>query len=447
MPIKVGLVSLGCSKNLVDSERILYKLRERGYELVTEPGLADIAVVNTCGFIQSAKEEAIDTIIELGKLKADGTLKKIMVTGCLTERYKQEAAELFPEADAVIGIGDNKDIVDILDHVLAGERVVRFAPKLDAEILGDRIISTLPFFAYLKIAEGCSNCCTYCAIPKIRGKFRSVPMEEVLKEAKWLAQNGVTELIVIAQDSSRYGEDIYGKSKLPELLEKLSEIDGVRRIRVLYCYPERITDELLETIASNEKIVKYLDMPIQHCNSEILEKMNRWGNREKLKELIDHIRSKVPGIIIRTTIITGFPGETQEQFDELAEFVQQIRFDRLGCFPFSQEEGTKAAELDGQLDDEVKSHRADILMQQQMLISAQNNEKQLGTTHTAVVEGFDKFAGCYFGRTDMDAPDIDGKIFFSSENPLKTGDYVKVKVSDTLDYDLIGEVIEIEPCK
>ena len=216
-------------------------------------------------------------------------------------------------------------IVDILDHVLAGERVVRFAPKLDAEILGDRIISTLPFFAYLKIAEGCSNCCTYCAIPKIRGKFRSVPMEEVLKEAKWLAQNGVTELIVIAQDSSRYGEDIYGKSKLPELLEKLSEIDGVRRIRVLYCYHERITAELLDTIASNEKIVKYLDMPIQHCNSEILEKMNRWGNREKLKELIDHIRSKVSGIIIRTTIITGFPGETQEQFDELAEFVQQIR--------------------------------------------------------------------------------------------------------------------------
>lgn len=441
MPIKVGMVSLGCSKNLVDSERMLYKLRERGYELVTEPGLADVAVVNTCGFIQSAKEEAIETIIELGKLKEDGTLKKIIITGCLTQRYQEEAAELFPEADAVIGIGDNKDIIDILDHVLANERVVKFSSKLDAELTGERIISTLPFFAYLKVAEGCSNCCTYCAIPQIRGKFRSVPMEEVLKEAQWLAENGVTELIVIAQDTTRYGEDLYGEPKLPELLEKLSEIEGIKWIRTLYCYPERITDKLLETIADNGKLIKYLDIPIQHCNGEILSRMNRWGDKERLSQLMAHIRKKVPDIVLRTTLITGFPGETEEQFSELAEFVQEQRFERLGCFAYSQEEGTKAAEMENQLSEEVKNHRADIIMEQQMLISAANNEKLMGKRLTAVVEGFDKFAECYFGRTEKDAPDIDGKVFFTSENPLEIGDYVEIEISDTLDYDLMGEVV------
>ena len=441
MPIKVGMVSLGCSKNLVDSERMLYKLRERGYELVTEPGLADVAVVNTCGFIQSAKEEAIETIIELGKLKEDGTLKKIIITGCLTQRYQEEAAELFPEADAVIGIGDNKDIIDILDHVLANERVVKFSAKLDAELTGERIISTLPFFAYLKVAEGCSHCCTYCAIPQIRGKFRSVPMEEVLKEAQWLAENGVTELIVIAQDTTRYGEDLYGEPKLPELLEKLSEIEGIKWIRTLYCYPERITDKLLETIADNGKLIKYLDIPIQHCNSEILSRMNRWGDKERLSQLMAHIRKKVPDIVLRTTLITGFPGETEEQFSELAEFVQEQKFERLGCFAYSQEEGTKAAEMENQLSEEVKNHRADIIMEQQMLISAANNEKLMGKRLTAVVEGFDKFAECYFGRTEKDAPDIDGKVFFTSENPLEIGDYVEIEISDTLDYDLMGEVV------
>lgn len=441
MPIKVGMVSLGCSKNLVDSERMLYKLRERGYELVTEPGLADVAVVNTCGFIQSAKEETIETIIELGKLKEDGTLKKIIITGCLTQRYQEEAAELFPEADAVIGIGDNKDIIDILDHVLANERVVKFSSKLDAELTGERIISTLPFFAYLKVAEGCSNCCTYCAIPQIRGKFRSVPMEEVLKEAQWLAENGVTELIVIAQDTTRYGEDLYGEPKLPELLKKLSEIEGIKWIRTLYCYPERITDKLLETIADNGKLIKYLDIPIQHCNGEILSRMNRWGDKERLSQLMAHIRKKVPDIVLRTTLITGFPGETEEQFSELAEFVQEQKFERLGCFAYSQEEGTKAAEMENQLSEEVKNHRADIIMEQQMLISAANNEKLMGKRLTAVVEGFDKFAECYFGRTEKDAPDIDGKVFFTSENPLEIGDYVEIEISDTLDYDLMGEVV------
>lgn len=441
MPIKVGMVSLGCSKNLVDSERMLAKLRKKGYQLVTEPGLADVAVVNTCGFIQSAKEEAIETIIELGKLKADGTLKKIIITGCLTERYKEEAAELFPEADAVVGIGNNKDITDILDHVLANERYVNFAPKLDAELTGGRIISTLPFFAYLKIAEGCSNCCTYCAIPQIRGKFRSVPMEDVLAEAKWLAGNGVTEIVVIAQDSTRYGEDLYGESRLPELLKKIAEIDGIRWIRVLYCYPERINDELLDIIANEEKIVKYLDIPIQHCDGDILSSMNRWGDEERLEALFAKIRERVPGIVLRTTLITGFPGETESQFNALAEFVHKMRFDRLGCFAYSREEGTKAYDYPDQIDEETAAHRADIIMEQQMLISAENNGKLMGKELTAVVEGFDKFGECYFGRTESDAPDIDGKVFFSSDNPLEIGDFVKIRVTDTLDYDLIGEVI------
>lgn len=447
MPIKVGLVSLGCSKNLVDSERMLAKLRKKGYQLVTEPGLADVAVVNTCGFIQSAKEEAIETIIELGKLKNDGTLKKIIITGCLTERYREEAAELFPEADAVIGIGNNKDIVDVLDHVLAGERYVNFASKLDAELTGERIISTLPFFAYLKIAEGCSNCCTYCAIPKIRGKFRSVPMEDVLEEARWLASTGVSELIVIAQDSTRYGEDLYGESKLPELLKKLAEIDGIRWIRVLYCYPERITDELLDIMASEEKIVKYLDIPIQHCDGDIIKRMNRWGDEAQLEALFAKIREKVPGIILRTTLITGFPGETQEQFNSLAEFVQRVKFDRLGCFAYSREDGTKAYDFDNQIDEETAAHRADIIMEQQMLISAQNNEKLLGARLTAVVEGFDRFGECWFGRTELDAPDIDGKVFFTSEKPLSVGEFVTIEITDTLDYDLIGEVVRNESAK
>lgn len=442
MPIKVGMVSLGCSKNLVDSERMLYKLKQNGYELVTEPGLADIAVVNTCGFIKSAKEEAIETILELAALKADGTLKKIVITGCLTERYREEAAELFPEADAVIGIGNNKDIVDILNEVMAGERVVRFGSKLDAEMTGDRIISTLPFFTYLKIAEGCSNCCTYCAIPMIRGKYRSVPMEDVIAEAKKLAENGITELVVIAQDTSRYGEDLYGESKLPELLRELCKIDGLKWIRTLYCYPERITDELLDTIASEEKLVKYLEIPIQHCDGDILSAMNRWGDEEKLESLFARIRSKIPDVVLRTTLITGFPGETEEQFNSLAEFVDRVGFDRLGCFPYSPEEGTKAAGFENQVDEDAAAHRADIIMEQQLERSYDNNKKLMDAELEAVVEGYDRFGECFFGRTALDAPDIDGKVFFTSEKPLKIGDYVTIKITDTLDYDLIGEVIE-----
>lgn len=442
MAIKVGMVALGCSKNLVDSERMLYKLKQNGYELVTEPGLADIAVVNTCGFIKAAKEEAIETILELAALKADGTLKKIVITGCLTERYREEAAELFPEADAVIGIGNNKDIVDILNEVMNGERVVKFGSKLDAEMTGERIISTLPFFTYLKIAEGCSNCCTYCAIPMIRGKYRSVPMEDVLAEARSLAENGVTELVVIAQDTSRYGEDLYGEARLPQLLRELCKIDGLKWIRTLYCYPERITDELLDTIATEEKLVKYLEIPIQHCDGKILSAMNRWGDEEKLEALFAHIRSKIPNVILRTTLITGFPDESEEQFNALAEFIDRVGFDRLGCFPYSPEEGTKAAEFENQVDEEIAAHRADIIMEQQLERSYDNNKKLMDAELEAVVEGYDRFGECFFGRTALDAPDIDGKVFFTSGKPLRIGDFVKIKITDTLDYDLIGEVIE-----
>lgn len=442
MSVKVKIISLGCSKNLVDSERMLYKLRKAGYEVVPEESETDIVVVNTCGFIQSAKEEAIETVLELGTLKAEGSIKKIIVTGCLSERYREETAELFPEADAVTGIADGKDIVDILDRVLDGERYIKFSPKSSLELTGDRIISTLPFYSYLKIADGCSNCCTYCAIPQIRGKFRSVPMEDVLKEAEWLAENGVTELVVIAQDTTRYGEDLYGKFELPELLRRLCRIDGLKWIRTLYCYPERITDELLDAIASEEKLVKYMEIPIQHCDGEILKNMNRYGNEEWLEKLFAHIRERVPGVILRTTLITGFPGETEEKFEKLAEFVQRVRFDRLGCFAYSREEGTKAFDFENQVDEEVSAHRSDIIMEQQMLVSSQNNESFIGREFEAVVECFDRFADCYAGRTYMDAPDIDGKIFFTSEKKLQSGEYVRVKITDSLDYDLIGEVTE-----
>ncbi len=301
MPIKVGMVSLGCSKNLVDSERMLAKLKQHGYQLVTEPGEAEIAIVNTCGFIQSAKEEAIETILELGALKKEGTLKKIILTGCLTERYQQEAADLFEEAAAVIGYGDNRDIVDILDHVLAGERVVRFGKKADAEMKGDRIVTTLPFFAYFINAEGCSNCCTYCAFPAIRGPYRSIPLENVLDEARWMASHHVTELNVIAQDTTQYGTDLYGESRLPELLRELCHIEGIRWVRVLYCYPERITDKLLDIFVEEPHMVPYLDLPIQHCDGEILKRMNRPGDEQELRRIIGHIREKVPNITMSTT--------------------------------------------------------------------------------------------------------------------------------------------------
>lgn len=437
MPVKIGMVSLGCNKNQVDAERMLYKIKEAGYQLVADAALSDIVIVNTCGFIESAKQEAIETILEFGKLKEEGRIKKIIVTGCLAERYKEEVAELLPEADAVIGIGCNDDILNVIDKVLANQRPLEFANKLCLPMEGGRVQTTLPFYSYLKVAEGCSNCCTYCAIPAIRGKFRSVPMENLIEEAKGLAEHGVKELNIIAQDSTRYGEDLYGESKLPELCR----IDKLKWIRILYCYPERITDKLLDVIAKEDKIVKYIDVPIQHCCEDILKKMNREGNEEYLRALMTKIREKVPNVTIRTTLITGFPSETEEQFNQLADFVRDMRFDRLGCFPYSQEEGTKAAEMPDQLDEETKQRRADVIMEQQQIIMAQNNEKMIGKTIEVVTEGFDRYGECYFGRSAADAPDIDGKIFFRSpERKLTSGSFVKVNITETLDYDLIGEI-------
>ena len=447
MPVKIGMVSLGCSKNLVDSERMLYKVRERGYEIVTDPAKANVVIVNTCGFIKEAKEEAIETILELAKLKEEGTVKKIIATGCLVQRYREEfEAEFANEVDAVAGIGSEDDILGLIDKVLANEHVVEFKDKLLLECTGKRIITTLPFFTYLKIAEGCSNCCSYCAIPMIRGKYRSVPMEDVLEEAKWLAENGITELIVVAQDSTRYGEDLYGKSRLPELLRELCKIDGLKWIRVLYCYPERITDELIDVIASEPKIVKYMDIPIQHSDEKILKAMGRGGSEAELRALFKKLREKIDGLVIRTTLITGFPGETEEQFNSMAEFIKDMEFDKLGCFPYSEEEGTKAATMPDQVDEEVRQHRAEIIMEQQQLISEQKNLRMIGKTVEAVVEGFDQWAECYFGRTAGDAPDIDGKIFFDCDRKLEVGQFVWVHVNESLDYDLMGEVTD-EPAE
>lgn len=441
MPVKVGMVSLGCNKNQVDAERMLYKIKEAGYQLVADAALSDIVIVNTCGFIESAKQEAIETILEFGKLKEEGRIRKIIVTGCLAERYKEEVGELIPEADAVVGIGCNDNILNVIDRVLANERPCTFGNKLDLPMTGGRIQTTLPFYSYLKVAEGCSNCCTYCAIPAIRGKFRSVPMEKLIEEAKKLADRGVKELNIIAQDSTRYGEDLYGECKLPELLTELCKIEKLKWIRILYCYPERLTDKLLDVIAKEDKIVKYIDLPIQHCCGDILKKMNRPGNEQELRALIEKIREKVPGVVLRTTLITGFPSETEEQFNQLADFVKDMRFDRLGCFAYSQEEGTKAAEMPDQIDEETKQRRADVIMEQQQIIMAQNNEKMIGKTIEVVTEGFDRYGECYFGRSAADAPDIDGKIFFRSpERKLTSGSFVKVNITETLDYDLIGEI-------
>ena len=442
MPIKVGMVSLGCPKNQVDAELLLSKIKNDGYVLEPDSGNCDVVIINTCGFIESAKQEAIENILEFITLKKEGTIKKIIVTGCLAERYWDEIAKEMPEVDAIIGIGSNDKIVDAIKGVMRGEKVYLYGEKSDLPLEGDRVLTTLPFYAYLKISERCDNCCSYCAIPSIRGRFRSRPMESIVKEAESLAARGVKELIVVAQDTTRYGQDLYSEYKLAELLQKLAQIDGFRWIRVLYAYPERITDELLEVMASEPRIAKYIDIPLQHCNKQILRDMNRPGARETIEALISKVREKVPGITVRTTLIAGFPGETEEQFEELCQFVKDMRFDRLGCFAYSPEEGTPAAEMEGQLDEQLKIHRAEIVTEEQMNIMAQQNEKKVGQTVTVVTEGFDRFGECYFGRSEADAPDIDGKIFFTSEKKLSVGDFVKVALEDTLDLDLIGSVVE-----
>ena len=409
MAIRVGMVSLGCPKNQVDAEKMMFSLRKYGFELIQDAALADVAIINTCGFIQSAKEEAIETMLEFIALKKEGRIKGVICTGCLAERYKQDILDEMPELDAVVSLGKDAEIAQIVKDIMSGENGEKLyaGDKCSLPLEGGRIISTQPFYAYLKIAEGCSNGCTYCAIPAIRGKFRSRTIENILEEARWLADNGVTELVVVAQDTTRYGEDIYGESRLPELLTELCKIEGFHWIRTLYLYPERITDKLIDTIAEQDKLVKYFDIPIQHCNADILKRMNRCGSRETLTELIGKIRARIPNVIIRTTLITGFPGETQEQFEELAEFANDMCFERLGCFAYSAEEGTPAAKFEGQLPDEEKERRSDVIMEQQMFINDVQNQEMIGKVVEVVTEGFDRYAECCFGRSAADAPEIE----------------------------------------
>lgn len=437
---KVAMVSLGCPKNQVDAEIMLSLLNKAGLEITPAEAEADAIIINTCGFIEAAKAEAIENILEAAKYKEEGNCKALIVTGCLAERYKDDVTEEIPEADVCVGLGSNKDIAQIVIKAIEGEKQNCYGDKSDLPLNNDRILGGAPYTAYLKVGDGCNNCCTYCAIPKIRGVMRSRKIEDCVKEAEILASRGVKELIVVAQDTTAYGEDIYGESRLPELLSELCKIDGIHWIRTLYTYPDRITDKLLETIKNEEKLVKYLDIPLQHVNGEILKRMNRKGNKESLSDLIDKIREIIPEITIRTTFITGFPGETDEQFCELAEFVKEKRFDRLGCFTYSPEEDTMAATFSDQIDEQLKTDRMENIMEMQMTIAAEKNEEKVDTVCEVLIEGWDDYIKCYFGRTPFDAPEIDGKIFFMSTKQLEIGTFVKVRINDSLDYDLLGEL-------
>ncbi len=437
---RIGIVSLGCAKNQVDAEMMLFTLKQSGYKIVADPAMADVVIVNTCGFIESAKQESIDEIIELGRLKSEGRIKGIIVTGCLAERYRHMVKEQLYEVDAVVGIGANEDIAQVVAKCLQGEQTELYPSKLCAPLEGGRIQSTPSHYAYLKLGDGCDNRCTYCAIPLIRGKFRSRKQESIVDEAKALVESGVKELILIAQDTTRYGIDLYGELRLPSLLDELCKIEGLKWIRLLYCYPDEITDELIDCIATQEKVLNYMDIPLQHCNNRVLRSMNRRGTKETIVEIINKLRSKIPDMVLRTTFICGFPGETEEEFNELAEFVNEVKFQRLGCFAYSQEEDTPAANFDNQIDDEVKEKRAEIIMEQQMSIMEDYCKSLIGNNIEVVCEGYDRYAECYFGRSMADSPDVDGKVFFKIKGEVKPaiGDFVTVTVEDYLDCDPIG---------
>ncbi len=442
MGYKVAIVSLGCPKNQVDAEAMLYLLKEAGFEIGVAENDADAIIINTCGFIEDAKAEAIENILEAAKYKNEGNLKALIVTGCLAERYKDDITEEIPEVDVVVGIGSNKDIAKITKEAIEGKKQNSYGEKCNLDMNIPRILGGMPFTAYIKIADGCNNCCTYCAIPKIRGKMRSRTVDDILTEARRLANGGVKELIVVAQDTTAYGEDIYGKPQLAYLLGELCKIEGLHWIRTLYTYPERITDELIDTVAQNKKLVPYFDIPLQHADDEILARMNRKGNAENYTQLINKLRAKIPDVTIRTTFITGFPGESEKQFETLHKFIKETRFDRLGCFTYSAEEDTIAATMPKQVDEQVKQDRSDLIMSDQAVISAQKNNEKIGKTLEVLVEGYDSYIRCYFGRTEYDAPEIDGKIFFTTDTPLIIGDFVKVQVNDCLEYDLLGERVQ-----
>ncbi|MBQ3195776.1 MAG: 30S ribosomal protein S12 methylthiotransferase RimO [Clostridia bacterium] len=442
MAIKVGFVSLGCPKNLLDTENMLYMLAEDGFELVPEDVDADVIIINTCAFIESAKQEAIDNILDVAWLKENHTLKGIVVTGCLAQRYKEEVLERMPEVDCVIGTGSIAHIADAVRAAYNGERYTCFDDVNDAPFYSERVITTPEYFAYLKIAEGCDNRCTYCVIPDIRGKFRSRSIDDIVAEAKDLAALGVKELCLVAQDTTRYGEDIYGTYCLDSLLQALSEIEGIQWIRLMYCYADRLTDSVIDEIANNPKVVKYIDLPLQHISDPVLKRMNRRDNEESIRGMITKLRERVPGITIRTTFITGFPGETEEDFEKLKSFIKEIRFERLGVFEYSREENTPAYDLPDQIPEKLKRRRYDILMKEQRRIHKELNEFAVGKTLNVLCEGYDRAAEIYYGRSQSDAPDIDGKIYFSAPRRLKDGEMVEVEVTEVIDYDLCGRALK-----
>ena len=440
--MKIGFVSLGCPKNQLDAEVMLHELVMAGYELTADETEADVVIINTCGFIESAKKEAIDNILDIAWLKENRSLRGLIVTGCLAERYRNTILEEFPEVDAVLGVGSIHNIVEAVGKVLEGEKYTSFEDKNCVRLGGDRVLTTPEYAAYLKIAEGCDNRCTYCAIPSIRGKFRSRPMEDIIAEAKDLESLGVKELTLIAQDTTKYGQDLYGEYKLAELLHKLSEETSISWFRILYCYPDKITDELIAEMRDNDRVCKYIDLPMQHIADGVLKKMNRHGGSKLIREVVAKLRKEIPDIVIRTTFIVGFPGETDEDFTELCEFVNEQRFEHVGVFTYSREEGTPAYKME-QIDEQIKLDRYDILMRDQLVINEENNEKKLGKTIKVLCEGFDPISETYYGRSEADAPDIDGKIYFTGEKGIPAGTFVDVEINEVIEYDLCGVATKV----
>ena len=440
---RIGFISLGCAKNQVDCERMMYRVQDAGHEVTMDPAGCDVVVINTCGFIDSAKSEAIDNILQTAQLKDAGMVGKILVTGCLSQRYQHQILEQMPEVDGVLGTGSYHRIVPVIEALLSDDVEVEIFDSIDEpELETGRVMTTPEYFAYIKVAEGCDNRCSYCVIPSLRGKFRSRTMDDVLYEARLLAASGVKELIVVAQDTSRYGTDLPGhKRLLPELLRQMCQIDGIRWVRVHYLYPDEIDDELIDVIASEEKIVKYLDIPIQHCNDKILKLMNRRGNNAWLRELFTKLRSRIPGLVLRTSVITGLPGEGEEEFQELCQFLKEHRLERVGAFAFSPEEGTPAAEMD-HVDFETAAQRAEMVEIIQSRIMDDYNEAMVGKVLDVLVDGFDEEVEQFFGRSYADSPDIDGRVWIASDEPLSMGEFVRVQIDGAVDGDLSGFIVE-----
>nr|WP_297129638.1 30S ribosomal protein S12 methylthiotransferase RimO [uncultured Eubacterium sp.] len=440
MGYKVGMISLGCPKNQVDGEALLAKLAHAGYQIVNEIENSDVMIVNTCGFIEDAKREAIDTILEVAQYKEAGLISAIVVTGCLAERYQDEILKEMPEVDAVIGIGANSDIVKVCDKALCGIKTSNYPNKCYLPLDDERVLSTPPHWAYLKIAEGCDNRCAYCAIPGIRGSFRSRTIESVVDEAKNLVNRGVKEIILVAQDTTKYGQDLYGEYSLDKLLKELVKIDGLEWIRLFYCYPQRITDSLIDVIAKEDKVCKYIDIPLQHSDATVLKNMNRVGDGNDYRVLLNKMRKAIPGLALRTTFMVGFPGETDEQFENLCDFVKDMKFDKMGCFTFSPEEDTPAFDMKNQIDEDVKKRRQEVLMNAQFFITEASNKSRVSNVYKVIVDSFAD--GKYTGRSYMDSPEIDSGIIFTSNKELNIGDFVDVKITDFDGYDLIGEHYE-----